>query len=56
MVSDVEPRGIEPLYPSVDHGFLTVRWPLELHEKNYNINFAKTKSPEPVGFGLWESK
>lgn len=24
----VEPRGIEPLYPSVDSGFLTVRWPL----------------------------
>jgi hypothetical protein len=24
----VEPRGIEPLYPSVDHGILTLRWPL----------------------------
>ncbi|OGM99577.1 MAG: hypothetical protein A3B91_03475 [Candidatus Yanofskybacteria bacterium RIFCSPHIGHO2_02_FULL_41_29] len=24
----VEPRGIGPLYPSVNHGFLTLRWPL----------------------------
>ena len=24
----VEPRGIGPLYTSVNHGFLTLRWPL----------------------------
>jgi hypothetical protein len=38
----VEPRGIEPLYPSVNHGILTVRWPLKLHG---NI-IAKNKQKE----------
>ncbi len=27
----VEPRGIEPPYPSANHGILTVRWPQGLH-------------------------
>ncbi|MFA4831203.1 MAG: hypothetical protein WC618_03460, partial [Patescibacteria group bacterium] len=40
----VEPRGIEPLYPSVDHGFLTVRWPLKLHENI--ITFLKQKKKD----------
>jgi hypothetical protein len=40
----VEPRGIEPLYPSVKHGFLTVRWPLELHGSRVAF-FEKKERP-----------
>ena len=50
MVSSVEPRGIEPLYPSVKRGFLTVRWPLKLHKENYIMIFAKQKARSPLGF------
>ena len=45
MVLSVEPRGIEPLYPSVKHGILTVRWPLKLHEEYY-ITFLQKRKTE----------
>jgi hypothetical protein len=32
----VEPRGIEPLCPIVESGFLAMRWPQWPHEKYYS--------------------
>ena len=49
MIFDVEPRGIEPLYPSVDHELLTMRWPLA-PQRNNNINLPKQKARFPRGF------
>ena len=45
MVFSVEPRGIEPLYPSANHGCPTVRWPLKLHGE-YCITFYKKRKTE----------
>ena len=44
MVFSVEPRGIEPLDPSANHGCLTVRWPLKLHEEIIAL-FIKKERP-----------
>jgi len=50
----MEPRGIEPLYPSVNHGFLTVRWPLELHRNTISQNKQK-ENPKPKASDFQDS-
>jgi hypothetical protein len=42
---EVEPRGIEPLYPNVKYGILAMRWPLNSTEKLYQI-FRQNKKPD----------
>jgi len=44
MISDMEPRRIEPLIPCVKYGCRTRRWPLELHKTYYNTACAKQKA------------
>jgi len=50
-VSDVEPRGIEPLDPNVNYGFRTMRWPLEAPQIILYQNCTKTKARE-INLGL----
>lgn len=43
---NVEPRRIEPLNPSANHGLPHQRWPLELHDDQIIIKLDKKKARE----------
>jgi len=44
----VEPRGIRPLNPSVDHRLPHQRWPLKLHEIRLSQEYIKRKSEKKI--------